>query len=200
MVQLGRMRSTLRPRRDFHGLEVRRRQAARLFGQGENQAAVARRLGVSQQSVSRWHAQWRRGGAAALRAAGRAGRKPRLSAAQLKRVDVALRRGPQAHGFPTSWWTLTRIAIVITRETRVRYHPGHVWKVLRTLHWTLKRPSGLAKKHDVTDLRRWVAGPAPVVKKTPGGGGPRSPSKTKVGFRLVRRSGARGRRRDRPRN
>ena len=35
------------PRRDFHGLEVRRKQAARLFAAGrETQGAIARRLGV----------------------------------------------------------------------------------------------------------------------------------------------------------
>src|SRR2546429_8949909 len=67
------------PRRDFHGLEVRRKQAARLFATGrETQGAIARRLGVSRQSVMRWYQAWRSGGREAARAAGRAGGKARL--------------------------------------------------------------------------------------------------------------------------
>src|SRR6266852_1343926 len=61
------------PRRDFHGLEVRRQQAARLFAAGrETQGAIARLLRVSRQSVMRWYRAWRKGGRPALRAARRA--------------------------------------------------------------------------------------------------------------------------------
>ena len=48
----------LRPRRDFAGLEQRRKQAAKLFAKGKSQADVARELEVSRQSVSRWYADW----------------------------------------------------------------------------------------------------------------------------------------------
>ena len=88
-------------RRDFEGMEQRRKRAARLFDRGVSQADVARQLGVSRQSVSRWHGDWKRGGSVALKAAGRAGRMPRLSGAQLGEVEAALRRGPRAHGFAT---------------------------------------------------------------------------------------------------
>ena len=128
-------------RRDFHALELRRRRAARLFAAGEILAHVARVLQVSRQSVSRWYQAWRRGGPTALHGAGRAGRKPKLTAAQLAHVDHALREGPRAHGFATDLWTLPRVATVIKRLTGVTYHPGHVWRVLRALDWTLQRPS-----------------------------------------------------------
>ena len=50
------------PRRDFEGMEHRRKRAARLFAAGRLiLAAIARELRVSRQSVSRWYRDWRRG-------------------------------------------------------------------------------------------------------------------------------------------
>src|SRR5437870_5598381 len=109
----------VRPRRDFPALESRRKQAARLFALGKAQAFVARTLQVSRQRVSRWHHQWKRGGTSALRAAERAGRKPRLTPAHRTQIDQALRRGARAHGFRTDLWTLPRVALVIEREAAV---------------------------------------------------------------------------------
>jgi hypothetical protein len=88
-------------RRDFAGLEQRRLEAARLFAHGATQAEVARTFGVSPQAASIWYRRWRQGGEPALRAAGRAGRRPRLSQAKLEAVDQALRKGPEAFGFDT---------------------------------------------------------------------------------------------------
>ena len=74
-------------------LEERRLRAADLLRQGVHQAEVARRLGVHRQSVSRWAEQMEHGGKPALRKAGRAGRKPRLRPADLRRVEKGLKRG-----------------------------------------------------------------------------------------------------------
>jgi transposase len=129
------MHTPVPPRRDFAGLKQRRKRAARLFAAGKRtQAEIARELQVSRQSVSRWCAEWRKGGASALRGAGRAGRKPKLDHRQLQQVERALRQGARAHGFSTDLWTLPRVAMVIERWTGVHYHPGHVWKILRALN------------------------------------------------------------------
>ena len=151
------MNTSFRPRRDFLGLEQRRKQAARLFAAGVIQADVAQRLQASRQSVSRWHRQWRRGGVAALRAAGRAGRLPRLNERQLSEVDRALRQGAPAHGFKTNLWTLPRVANVIRKLTNVRYHPGHVWKILRSMGWTLQRPAKRARESNEKTVNQWIA-------------------------------------------
>jgi len=79
-------------RRDFKALERRRLKAARLFEQGRMQAEVARRLEVSSMTVSRWWRTWKAEGREGLRAAGRAGRKPRVTARELIQIEEALRR------------------------------------------------------------------------------------------------------------
>ncbi len=176
------------PRRDFHALDQRRRQAARLFAAGEIMAEVARALRVSRQSVSRWYQTWRHGGRRALRGAGRAGRKPKLTPAQLARVDQALREGPRAHGLATDLWTLPRVATVIERLTGVTYHPGHVWRVLRALGWSLQRPATQARERNAAAIRDWVTHRWPAVKKTPDAGRPGFSSTTRAGSRSGRRS------------
>jgi transposase len=43
-------------------------------------------------------------------------------------------------GCTTSLWTSARVAHVIETECGVRYHPGHVWRILRQLGWSCQRP------------------------------------------------------------
>ena len=181
-------------------LEARRFEAAQLFTQGTSQAAVMRRLRVSRQTAHRWYHLWRRRGREGLKAAGRLGRKRRLDARQLARVERALLRGPQGHGFPTDLWTLPRVATVIERLTGVHYHAGHVWYILRGLQWSLQRPTRQARERDESAIRHWVAERWPRVKKTPGAGGPGSSSRTKAGSRSSPSSGAPGRRAAKPRS
>ena len=190
------MKKGFRARRDFKGLEARRKRAAGLFAAGRlRQAEIARRLGASRTSVSRWYAAWRKGGKPALRGAGRAGRRARLERNDLQLLDQTLRAGAQAWGFSTDLWTLPRVARVIKEITGVEYHPGHVWRILRSLNWTRQRPVRRAKERDEKAIQRWVAEDWPRVKKTLAGSGPGSSSKTRAESPIVPRSGRPGRRR-----
>jgi transposase len=136
-------------------LEKRRLRAARLFAKGKSQAEVARALGVSRQSISRWYDAWQTEGESGLAAAGRAGRKPKLTAAQLGQVEQELLRGPLAHGYTTVLWTLPRIAALIAKLTGVKYHPGHVWRIMQAFDWSLQRPEHRAKERDDEAITHW---------------------------------------------
>lgn len=128
------------PKRDFEGMTERRLRAAEYFAAGDKtQAEISRELQVSRQSISCWHWQWQQYGARALQGAGRAGRKPRLNQQQRRSLAAALRRGAREHGFENDRWTLDRVTALIERLTGVTYHPGHVWKILRSMGWTLQR-------------------------------------------------------------
>jgi transposase len=167
-------------------LEARRYKAARLFARGESQVAVARTLGVTRAAAHHWFHAWQNEGRRALKAAGRAGRKPRLEAAQVAQVEAALLKGPGAHGFATELWTLSRVARVIERLTRVRYHPGHVWYILRRLGWSLQRPVRQARERNEGAIAQWKRARWPQLKKTRAAGGPGSSSKTRAASRIGR--------------
>ena len=182
-------------RRDFEGLKQRRAQAARLFAKAKGRGAlagIARALEVSRQSVTRWYRQWRSGGIGALKGAGRAGRMPRLNAEQLRQVDWALRQGARTQGFGTDLWTLPRVAQVIERVSGVHYHPGHVWRVLRQMGWTLQRPARKARERNEEAIRQWIAERWPAVKKKPAANKRGSHSRTRAESRSDPRSAALG--------
>jgi transposase len=155
-------------RRDFAALEKRRREAARLLRKGMHQSAVAREVGVSPESVRRWREALDKQGAAGLQAAGRAGRKPRLGPEQLRAVGRGLKRGAETLGYESPLWTAARVADLIERECGVRYHPGHVWKILRQLGWSCQRPTGRALERDESAIRHWKRVTWPALKKKPG--------------------------------
>ena len=167
-------------RRDFAGLEQRRLRAARLLEKGISQSQVARQVGVHRQSVSRWAQQIEKRGRPGLQQAGRAGRKPRLSALDLERIERALKRGPEAFGYDTGLWTSARVADLIEQECGIAYHPGHVWRLLRQLGWSCQRPTGRALERDERAIAQWKRKRWPEIKKKPKNKGSSSSSSTKA--------------------
>jgi transposase len=156
-------------KRDFNALEKRRFAAVKLLEAGVHQSEVARRLDVHRQSVSRWAITLRKQGRQSLRQAGRAGRLPRLTAAQKEVLKAALVKGPQAYGYDTALWTIGRVAALIKEQTGCEYHPGHVWKILRNLGWSSQRPVGRALERDEAAIEHWKKRQWPAIKKKPFG-------------------------------
>jgi transposase len=132
---------------------------------GESQAVVARALDVTPMTACRCIRPGR--GRAA-----RAGRRPAAWAASRVWITGSWRgsiwrsaAARMAHGFATDLWTLPRIAEVIERQTGQRFHPGHVWRILRRQHWSLQRPARQAVERDEDAIRRWVQVRWSAVKK-----------------------------------
>lgn len=159
-------------RQDLAILERRRLRAGRMFDKGSNRAEVARVLGVSRQSRSRWHRAWVEGGSAALASNGKRGRRARLSSADLKAVEQVLLKGARSQGYASDLWTLDRVGAAIESVTGVAYHRGHVWKVLRALGWSRQRPARQVAERDDEAIAAWVKQTWPRVKKTPEDGVP----------------------------
>ena len=155
-------------RRDFQALEQRRLRAARLLRQGVHQSEVARQVGAHRQSVSRWAQQLEAAGLSGLKKAGRAGRKPRLSAIDLRKIERGLKRGPEALGYETGLWTSQRVAHLIEQECGVRYHSTQAWRILRQLGWSCQRPTGRALERNEEKIRLWKQKRWPEIKKKPG--------------------------------
>jgi transposase len=141
---------------------------------------VARALGVHRQSVSRWARELGASGLRGLRKAARTGRPAKLSPTQLRELERALKRGPEACGYSGGLWTAIRVRNLIVERTGVRYHEDHVWRILRKLGWSCQRPTGKALERDEEGIRHWKKYRWPQIKKKRTASGAPSSSLTKA--------------------
>jgi transposase len=124
----------MRPIGTAEELQRRRIRAVELVEQGESPDDVARFLGCGRSSVYTW-VKLARQAPERLAAKPHPGPKPRLSA--------------KAHGWRTELWTAARVAELIERHFRVRFHPEHVRKLLkRRLRWSSQKPQKKARERD----------------------------------------------------
>lgn len=146
-------------------LEARRRRAGRLFLRGMSQAEVARRCDVSRTTTMRWFRAFEASGVAGLSSKGPRGRKSRLSADDLRKIERILLQGPLKSGYRTDLWTLPRVTEVIRKATGESYHPGHVWRILHRLGWSPQRPTTRAKEKNEKAVQGWIRSRWPRLKK-----------------------------------
>lgn len=154
-------------KRDHIQMEKRRVRAAALFEKNISAPEVSRRLGVTRQVAYRWRDAWIKGGKTGLASKGKAGRKSKLSADQTEKVIEALLAGPVSRGYKTNLWTLPRVAALIKELTGVKYHPGHVWRLLGDNGFSCQRPERRAIERDEPKIRRWKRVEWPAIKKKP---------------------------------
>ena len=155
-------------KRDHAQLERRRRRAAKMFDRGCPVPEVVQRLGVARQVGYRWQKAWQAGGVKALASRGPAGPKGRLGPEQTQQLVDALLKGPAAYGYKTQLWTLPRVTGLIEELTGIRYHPGHVWRVLGALGWSVQQPERRAFQRDEAAIAHWKRHTWPTLKKKPG--------------------------------
>lgn len=156
----------MRPKGSAAELEQRRRQAMVLLEQGMMAARVAKAVGTSRASVTRWKQAYEDGGRAALVAKPHPGKPSRLTDKQRKRLANLLTQGARKHGYTTELWTLRRVAEVIERHFGVSYHPGHVWWVLHSMSWSSQKPETRARERDEEAIARWRKQDWPRIKKS----------------------------------
>src|SRR5437016_7171886 len=113
-----------------------------------------------------------------LNRSGRAGRKPRLGTAELRRIESALKRGPEALGYKSGPWTSARVALLIERECGIRYHPAHAWRIVRDQLRSCQGPTSRTRARDEGAIRRRKQKPWP--KKRPAKKAAPSSSSTKA--------------------
>jgi len=97
---------------------------------GERVPVIARRLGVCEATVRRWLLRFTAEGLDGLKDAGRAGRPPTYTTAQIGDVAAASLTDPTALGLPFASWTLDRLAAYLAEEKGIPIKRSRIGAVL----------------------------------------------------------------------
>jgi transposase len=145
------------------GRERVRLAAAEMFVAGASNVAVAKRLRVSQMSVSRWRRAFNAGGVTALASKGpRAGK---LTGEQIEALAAVLDAGPDGCGFAEDQcWTLARVSAVIAGMFGVRYTASGVHYLLHRMGFSVQVPTRRAVERDEQVIAGWRDRQWPAVK------------------------------------
>lgn len=155
----------MRPKGSKKELEGRRRAAIALLQAGHGVNETARELGTTGASVSRWKKAFDKDGPAGLDPKPGPGSKPLMTDGQHRELAKLLLKGARAHGFLTELWTLERVARVIDDRFGIRYHRGHVWRILRRIGFSLQKPATRARERDEALIETWKTDTWPEARK-----------------------------------
>ena len=122
----------------------RRALAILLLAEGESVLGVARWFRTAAHRVRAWRDRYRARGREGLADGQRSGRPPKLGPADLALLDEALKRGPQAYGWPVTTWSVRDLREVLRRERGVEASVYTVHRAVRGLGYRYGRP-----RHDL---------------------------------------------------
>jgi len=159
-------------RRDFRSLgpeaqETLRRVAVAAVHRGESRVAVAKRLGLTRQSVGKWAKHYEEGGDAALRARRRGrprgGTLPGWQAAQTAKAVVD--HCPDQLKLPFYLWTREAVAQLIEGRFGVRLSVWTVGRYLKRWGFTPQKPVKQAFERNPEAVQRWLAEEYPAIRR-----------------------------------
>jgi transposase len=153
----------MRPPGNAADLERRRFRAVELMEEGVPRELLARVLGVSPGSLSRWR---KLAETDMLRAKPNLGAPPRLTDEDCAELERLLLKGATSYGWQNNLWTAGRVGCLIHEAFGITYHPAQVSRILRErLNWTCQRPVNQNDDRNDKAIARWVRGHFPHIVK-----------------------------------
>jgi transposase len=67
--------------------------------------------------------------------------------------------------FTSAVWTSIMIGQVIQNEFEVKFHPGHVRKILKKMDYSMQKPKRIFARADEEQKKKWRRYTYPSVKK-----------------------------------
>jgi len=143
-------------------------RAILLLADGYNMEETSRIVDRPYSTVQQWSRRFRRSGIRGLKPkTENRGSKKKLGEHERLLLAKVIERGPRAAGFNGSVWTSQMVADYIKERWGVKYHPGHVRKLLHELGFTVQFPRDKLALADKEAQEKWLKETYPEIKKTP---------------------------------
>jgi transposase len=139
----------------------RRRQAAKMLLSGQSAENVSEVLNIGLPTVKSYASMLEAGGLEALEKMTSRGHNPLLDSGALRRLKVALEKGPPANGFESQLWKNRDVQTLIKRKFGVYHSAGHVRQLVEKLGLAhcMNPPKRRTEKKRVTlndDVLAWI--------------------------------------------
>jgi transposase len=144
---------------------ARRLHAVVLNSEGRTSGSVSAILKAPRSKVSEWLRNYEAYGVEGLLEGYRSGRPCFLNETQHASLGDIVESGPVAYGFDSGVWTSPMIVRVIEEEFGVKYHAGHVRKILKEIGFSVQRPRRVLRRADPEEQDRWHRITFPSLKK-----------------------------------
>ncbi len=147
---------------------VAKRIHAVLLNHQENTSTeISNILHAPRSKVSEWLKNYEQHGYEALLEGQRSGRRSELSSEQLIELGDIIDSGPIAYGYTSAIWSSLMIRDIIKNEFSVKYHAGHVRKLLHKLNFSVQKPKRILARADEAQKNKWRRYTYPNIKKKP---------------------------------
>jgi transposase len=155
-------------------------KAILLLADGYDMENTCKIVGRAYSTVQQWSRSFRRTGIVSLvPETSKRGRKKKLGNHERNLLSKAIVRGPQAAGYLGNVWTSSMVSNYIEKRWNVKYHPGHVRRLLNLLGFSIQFPREKLALADVVAQDKWLNETYPDIKKKPIDEEPQSSSKMK---------------------
>lgn len=173
---LSKKRTAQQARKKLHriAIEARRKNDLRRWAKatsilgfisGRSMAELAKEVGATRGTVSKWIANYEALGFESLRTRRPPGRPPRLSPEQMDELSQTIEDGPQQAGFHSGVWTARMIREFIWTKYRIDYNWKYVPRLLHRLGFSVQRPRKLLSRADHEAQAHWLKKRLPAIKK-----------------------------------
>lgn len=137
-------------------LEHYRFRAIELWREGKKVKDIAHYFGLHRVTVSYWIAKYKKEGMEGLKSRKALGPPFRLTENEIGTVIRSLEKDATYFGFESPLWTTKRVGFLIKQLTGKRLHHTNVWRLLKRMGLSNKKPEKRAAEQNPREAKRWL--------------------------------------------